>query len=151
MCVHRLGADEVPAARRSALRVELHDAGLHRHPPRPRPRTAPVPAPSAPIPSRQRYCGASAPRIEPAASFAGVRSPVRVAACPPNRLMDFTDKAGRTPTCRPDPARACPCVTTVTDLARTDAELVFVVHHETTIGSQMRRPQEPKCSRRRGA
>ena len=151
MSVHRLGADERPAARHSALRVELHDAGLHRYPPRPRARPAPVPAPRAPIPERQRRCGASAARIEPATSFAGVQSPVRVSACPPDRLMDFTDKAGRTPTRCPDSARACPCVTTVSDLARTDTELVFVVHHETTIGSRKRRPQEQKCSRRRGA
>ena len=47
--VHRLGADELPSARGSALRVELHDAGLHRHPPRPRAHAAPVPAPRAPI------------------------------------------------------------------------------------------------------
>src|SRR6266851_3865727 len=50
MRVHRLGTDELPAARRSALRVELHDAGLHCHPPRPRTCTAAVPAPCAPIP-----------------------------------------------------------------------------------------------------
>ena len=102
MRVHRLGADELPAARRSALRVELYDAGC----PRTRTRTAPVPAPCAPILERQRRCGASAARVEPATSFPGVRSPVRVAACSPDRLMDFTDKAGRTPTYRPDPARA---------------------------------------------
>ena len=31
--VHCLGADKLPSAGSSALRVELHDAGLHRHPP----------------------------------------------------------------------------------------------------------------------
>ena len=69
--VHRLGADELPSAGGSALRVELHDAGLHRHPPRPRARPAPVPAPRAPILERQRRRSAPAPRVEPAASLPG--------------------------------------------------------------------------------
>ena len=47
--VHGLGADELPSAGGSALRVELHHAGLHRHPPRPRAHAAPVPAPRVPI------------------------------------------------------------------------------------------------------
>ena len=47
--VHCLGADKLPSAGGSALRVELHHAGLHRHPSRPRARPAPVPAPRAPI------------------------------------------------------------------------------------------------------
>jgi len=73
MRVHRLGADELPAARRSALRVELHNAAFTATRRAPRTRTARVPAPCAPILERQRRCGASAPRIEPATSFAGVR------------------------------------------------------------------------------
>jgi hypothetical protein len=47
--VHCLGADKLPSAGGSALRVELHHAGLHRHPSRPRARPAPVPAPRTPI------------------------------------------------------------------------------------------------------
>ncbi len=35
VCVHRLGADKLPPAGSSALRVELHHAGLHRHDPGP--------------------------------------------------------------------------------------------------------------------
>jgi hypothetical protein len=50
--------------------------------------------------------------------------------------MDLTDEAGRAATRRADPARDCPPATTIADLARTDAKLVFVVRHKTTIGSQ---------------
>src|SRR5271163_440786 len=69
--VHCLGADELPAAGGSALRVELYYARLHRHPSRPRARPAPVPAPRAPILEIQRRCSAPAPRVEPAASLPG--------------------------------------------------------------------------------
>src|SRR5450631_1561816 len=54
MRVHCPGADKLPSADGSALRVELHHAGLHRHPSRARPHPAPVPAPSAPILEAQR-------------------------------------------------------------------------------------------------
>src|ERR1700737_3324439 len=54
--VHRLGANKLPSAGSSALRVELHHPGLHRHPPRPSTHTAPVPAPRAPILEAQRRC-----------------------------------------------------------------------------------------------
>ncbi len=131
MRVHRLGADELPSARGAALRVELHDASLHRHPPRPRARTAPVPAPRAPALERQRRRNAPAPRIEPAASLPGPRQPVGVAASAPDRLMHLADEAGRTGA-HADAARTA----TVADLAGTDAEVVFVVCHETTIGSR---------------
>jgi len=47
--------------------------------------------------------------------------------------MDFTDKSWSNAHVPPDPARACPSVTTVKDLAGADTELVFVVHHGTTM------------------
>jgi hypothetical protein len=56
--VHCLGADKLPSAGGSALRVELHHTGLHRHTSRPRARPAPVPAPRAPIFEAQRRCPA---------------------------------------------------------------------------------------------
>src|SRR5260370_37401989 len=49
VCVHCLGAEELPSAGGSALRVEFYHASLHRHPSRPRAGAAPVPAPRAPI------------------------------------------------------------------------------------------------------
>src|SRR5271167_2433048 len=76
--VHCLGADKLPSAGGSALRVELHHAGLHRHPSRPRARPAPVPAPRAPILEAQRRCSAPAPRIEAATSLPGAGVPVRI-------------------------------------------------------------------------
>jgi hypothetical protein len=69
MRVHSLGADKLPPAGSSALRVELHHAGLHYHPSRPCARPAPVPAPRAPIPQRQRRRDAPAPCVEPAAAL----------------------------------------------------------------------------------
>ena len=93
--VHRLGADELPAPSGSALRVELHDAGLDRDPPRPRADPA-VPAPGAPILQRQRRRRAPAPRIEPAASLPGPDQPGGIAAGPPDGLMDLAQEAGRT-------------------------------------------------------
>ncbi len=74
VCIHGFGADELPSADGSALRVEFYDAGLHRHPPRPGARPAPVPAPRAPILQRQRRCNAPAARVEPAASSSRSRS-----------------------------------------------------------------------------
>src|ERR1700686_3275530 len=77
--VHRLGAYKLPSAGGSALRVELHHAGLHRHPSRPRARPAPVPAPRAPILEAQRRRTTPAPRVEPTASLPGAEVPVRIA------------------------------------------------------------------------
>ncbi len=114
----------------------IADAGLHRHPPRPGAHAAPVPAPRAPIPKHQRRRSTPAPRIEPAASLPGARVPVRIAASAPDRPMDLTDEAGRASTRRADPARGGLPTTTIADLAKTDAEVVFVTRHETTIGSR---------------
>jgi len=50
--------------------------------------------------------------------------------------MDFTDEAGRASTRAADPARRCAPATTIADLAGTDAKVVFVACHETTIGSR---------------
>lgn len=58
--VHRLGADERAPGSGSALRVELHDAGLDRNPPRPRADPA-VPAPGALVLQRRR-CRRAPPR-----------------------------------------------------------------------------------------
>src|SRR3981189_2246267 len=69
--VHCLGADKLPSAGGSALRVELHHRALPRRPSPPRARPAPVPPPRAPILEAQRRCGAPAPRVEPAASLPG--------------------------------------------------------------------------------
>ena len=135
MRVHRLGADELPSARGAALRVELHDASLHRHPPRPRARTAPVPAPGAPALECQHRCSPSATRVEPAAALPGPRQSIGVAASAPDRLIHLADKAGRTGA-QANAARGSKPAATVADLAGTDAEIVFVVCHETTIGSR---------------
>src|ERR1700688_3258415 len=119
MRVHCLGADKLPPAGGSALRVELHHTGLHRHPSRPRAHAAPVPAPRAPIPKRQRRCGAPAPRVKPVASLPGAGVPVRIAASAPDRPMDLTDEAGRAPPRRPDSALGCPPATAIADPAGT--------------------------------
>ena len=104
MRVHCLGADKLPTAGGSALRVEFYDARLHRHPPRPRARPAPVPAPRAPILEAQRRCSAPAPRVEPAASLPGAGVPVRIAASAPDRPMNLTYEADRASTRPADPA-----------------------------------------------
>ena len=134
--VHRLGADKLPSARGSALRVELHHPGLHRHPPCPGARPAPVPAPRALILEAQRCCSAPAPRVETAATLSCPTQPIWVAARPADGLMDHTEEAGRSSAHPADPASTCPPTTAVTDLAGTDAEVVFVTCHETTIGSR---------------
>src|ERR1700681_16979 len=124
VCVHCLGADELPSAGSSALRVELHHAGLHRHPPRPRARPAPVPAPRAPILEAQRRCTAPAPRVELAACLPGAGVPVRIAASAPDRPMNLTDAAGRTSTRRAHSALGYLPATTIADLAGTDTKVV---------------------------
>jgi hypothetical protein len=50
--------------------------------------------------------------------------------------MHFADEAGRAAACRADPACGLGSAGTVADLAGTDAEVVFIVRHETTIGSR---------------
>jgi hypothetical protein len=50
--------------------------------------------------------------------------------------MHLADEAGRTSAHRPNPARVSKLTATVADLPGTDAEVVFVVCHETTIGSR---------------
>ena len=134
--VHRFGADELPSTRGSALRVEFHHAGLHRHPTRPRAQAAPVPALRAPILQLQRRRGAPAPRIEPAASLSGPTQPIGVAARPADGLMDLTEEGDRASAHPKDPAHTRSSITAITDLAGTDAKVVFVACHETTIGSR---------------
>jgi hypothetical protein len=48
--------------------------------------------------------------------------------------MDLAEEAGRLTAYPADPAIMCPSAT-IADLARTDAEVVLVACHETTIGS----------------
>jgi hypothetical protein len=134
VCVDRSGADELAAARGSALRVELHHASLHRNATRPCARAAPVPAPRAPILERQRRCSTPPTRIEPAASLAGPTRAVGIAARPTYGLTDLAEKAGRASAHLAEPACTCPCTAMIADLAGTDAEVVFVACHETTIG-----------------
>ena len=105
MRVHCPGADKLPSAGGSALRVELHHAGLHRDPARPRAHPVPVPAPRAPILEARRCCRTPAPRVEPAASIPRSGVPLRIAAGAPDRPMDLTDETGRASTRRADPAR----------------------------------------------
>src|SRR5450755_1859095 len=136
MRIHCLGVDKPPSASRSALRVELHHAGLHRHPSRPCARPAPVPAPRAPILEAQRRCRAPAPRVEPAASLPGAGVPVRIAASAPDRPMDLTDEAGRTSTCRAESTLGYLPSAVIAGLAGTDTKVVFVARHQTTIGSR---------------
>jgi hypothetical protein len=134
--VHRLGADILPSAGSSALRVELHHARLHRHPSRPCARPAPVPAPRAPVLQRQRRCRATAPRIEAAAALPGAGVPAQIAASAPDSPMDLTDEADRASTRRADSARGFLPAAAVADLAETDTKVVFVARHETTIGGR---------------
>jgi hypothetical protein len=49
--------------------------------------------------------------------------------------MDLAEEAGGSSTYPADPAGARPRTTAIADLAGSDAEVVFVVRHETTIGS----------------
>jgi hypothetical protein len=50
--------------------------------------------------------------------------------------MDLTDEAGRASARRADSALGYLPATTIADLAGTDTKVVFVAHHETTIGSR---------------
>jgi hypothetical protein len=50
--------------------------------------------------------------------------------------MDLTDEAGRASTRRADSAIGYLPATTIADLAGTDAKIVFVARHRTTIGSR---------------
>jgi hypothetical protein len=50
--------------------------------------------------------------------------------------MDLTDEAGRVSAHPTDSALGYLPATTITDLAGTDTKVVFVAHHETTIGSR---------------
>ncbi len=110
MGVNRLGADELPSPGSAALRIELHDAGLDRDPPRPR-ADATVTAPGIPILQRRRHRRTAPPRIEPAASF-----PVpfnREGSPPARRMACWTCPAklvgrARTPPTRRPPIRAPP-------------------------------------------
>src|SRR5260370_40112950 len=134
--VYRPSADKLPSAGGSALRVELHHPSLHRHAPRPGAHAAPVPAPRAPILQLQRRCGAPAPRIEPAASLSGPTRPIGAAARPAYGLMDLAEEARRATAHPADPVHTRPSTTAITNPAGTDAEVVFVACHETTIGSR---------------
>jgi hypothetical protein len=99
--IHCLGTDKLPSAGSSALGVELHHTGLHRHTPRPCAHPACVSAPRVPIPQRQRRRGAPAPRVEPAAALPFPRprrtaDPVGVAAGPAHRDLDLGQEGLRT-------------------------------------------------------
>jgi hypothetical protein len=50
--------------------------------------------------------------------------------------MDLTDEAGRASPRRADSAIGYLPATTIADFAGTDAKIVFVARHETTIGSR---------------
>ena len=66
--------------------------------------------------------------------------------------MDLADEARRASAHPADPARAGPCATTIADLAGTDAKVVFVACHETTIGSRNaagKREMQPVVEERR--
>src|SRR5450631_4102003 len=133
---HCLGADKLPSAGGSALRVEFYYAGLHRHPSRPRAPALPVPTPRAPILEVQRCCRAPAPRVEPAASLPGAGVTVRIAASVADRPLDLTDEAGRASLRRADSSRGFLPAAAIADLAGMDTKVVFVARHRTTIGSR---------------
>jgi hypothetical protein len=85
-----------PSAGSSALRVEFHDVGLHRHPSRPRARPASVPAPRAPILEAQRRCRAPAralnlpPPFPESGSRFGSPPARRIARCTlPTKLVGY--------------------------------------------------------------
>ena len=77
-----------------------------------------------------------APRVEPAASLPGSKVTVRIATSAPDRPLDLTDEAGRASTRRADPSPGFLPAAAIADLAGTDAKVVFVARHETTIGSR---------------
>jgi hypothetical protein len=132
--VHCVGADELPSPGGSGLRVELHNAGLDRDPPRPRANPA-VPAPGAPVLEYRCHRRASATGIEPAASLSGRAQPVGVAARAPNGMLRLPSEAGRAGAHTTGAASARSQAAPIPDLARADAEVVVIVSHETTIGS----------------
>ncbi len=135
--VDRLGADELPAARRAALRVELHDARLNRDPARAG-ASPTVPAPGAAVLERRRHRRATAARVEAATTLPppGIARPIRVAAGPSDRLMDLANKAGGAGAHGTDTTAGRAHASTVTDLARSDAKVVVVAGHATTIGGR---------------
>jgi hypothetical protein len=121
--VHSFGADELPSAGGSALRVKFYYARLHRHPSRPGTHAAPVPAPRAPILQRQRRCRAPAPRVEPAASLPGSEVPVRIAAGPTYGPLDLADEAGRAATGCAYPVPGFLPAAAIPNLAGTDTKV----------------------------
>jgi hypothetical protein len=60
----------------------------------------------------------------------------RLPARPTYGLLDLAEEAGRASAQPAGPARTRPSITAITDLAGTDAEIVFVTCHEMTIGSR---------------
>jgi hypothetical protein len=65
--------------------------------------------------------------------------------------LDLAEEAGRASAHPADPACTCPCTTTIPDLAGTDAEVVFIACHETTIGSRVVFGKRKMRSSRRSA
>jgi hypothetical protein len=60
----------------------------------------------------------------------------RTAAGPTYRLMDLADEASRAAPYPANPACTRAPITLIANLTGTDAKVVFVARHETTIGSR---------------
>jgi hypothetical protein len=84
MGVHRLGANELAAARRATLGIKLHDPGLYRHAAGAGPHAVRVPIPGVPLLQDQGHRRAPAARNEPAASLPGQLS--RLGSAPARRM-----------------------------------------------------------------
>ncbi len=136
MRVYRLGADKLATPSRTALRIELYDAGLHRDAPRPCADAAPVPAPSAAALQDRRSRRTSAPRVESSACLPVSRQAVGICPGTPDRLLHLGGEAdGPTPN-HTDPPAMRAHAATITDAPETDAEGVIFARHPETIGGR---------------
>jgi len=129
------GADELPPTGAAALRIELHDAGLHRNSPRPRADTT-IPTPGTPILQCRRHRCTAPPHIEPAASLPGPVQPGGVTASPPDGLLNLPREAGRPGADAAGTASADLRTAPVPDLAGPESKVVVIACHGMTIGSR---------------
>lgn len=105
-----------------------------RHASGPRARPASVPGPRTAFLQHRRDRSAPAARIETTASPAGHPHAVGVATGPADGLFDVAQETGRAWTLRAKWTRAPLSTTTIPNLPRTDAKVIFTARHEMTIG-----------------
>lgn len=128
---HRRAAHELPSTRRAALRVELYDPRLHRHPPRASADAVRIPAPPIPAFQPSGNLRVPTPRVAPPARLPRPGQEIGVAARPADGLMHLADEGLGSRANRPRQTRRAP----VTNLTGTDAKLVVVGCHGPTIES----------------